>query len=244
MEAYLIDAVRTPTGKKKGALSAIRGDELATIPVKALLERTGAPADHVEDLILGCVTPIGEQGWNLGRQIALLADLPLSVCGTTINRMCGSGLQAVHWAAQGIMSGTHDLIIAAGTEMMSRVPMGSDGGDWAPGLNERFEIIPQHLSAERIATKWGISRAESDQYALESHRRASQAWIEGRFAKEVIPAGGLATDETVRPGTTYEQMAGLAPLFPDGIIHAGVSSPICDGAAAALLASEAKVKEL
>lgn len=244
MEAYIIDAVRTPTGKKKGALSSIRGDELATIPVKAVLERTGAPADQVEDLILGCVTPIGEQGWNLGRQIALLADLPLTVCGTTINRMCGSGLQAINWAAQGIMSGTHDLLIAAGTEMMSRVPMGSDGGDFAPGLAERYEVIPQHLSAERIAAKWGISRSACDQYALDSHRRASKAWVEGHFAKEVVPAGGLSTDETVRPGTTYDQMAGLVPLFPDGIIHAGISSPICDGAAAALLASEAKVKEL
>jgi acetyl-CoA acyltransferase len=243
-EAWIIDAVRTPTGKKKGRLATIRGDELATIPVKAILQRNHVPAEQVEDLILGCVTPVGEQGWNLGRQIALLADLPLSVTGTTINRMCGSGLQAIHWAAQGIMSGTHDLLIAAGTEMMSRVPMGSDGGDLSPQLTERYEIVPQHVSAERIAAKWGFTRADCDRYSLESHRRAAQAWAEGRFAKEIIPAGGLDQDETVRASTTYEQMAALPSLFPDGVIHAGNSSPICDGAAAALIASPQKAQEL
>jgi acetyl-CoA acetyltransferase family protein len=223
----------------------MRGDELATIPLKALLERTGAPADQIEDLVMGCVTPIGEQGWNIARQVALLADLPLDVCGVSLNRMCGSGLQAIHFAAQGIMSGTQDLLIAGGVEMMSRVPMGSDGGDWSPQLNERYEIIPQHLAADRIAAKWGISRQESDRYSLESHRRASQAWVEGRFANEVIPVPGmLATDETVRPGTTYEQVVALPSLYPDGVVHAGSSSPICDGAAMALVASEAKVKEL
>jgi len=245
VEAWIIDAVRTPTGRKNGGLSGIRADELVTVPMRAVLERSGVDAAQVEDVIMGCVTPIGEQGWNIGRQAALMAGFPLSVTGTTINRMCGSGLQALHWAAQGVMSGVHDLVMAAGTESMSRVPLGSDGGDLSPRLMEMYEIVPQHRSAEMIAAKWGFTRRDLDEYSLESHRRAAVAWAEGRFASEVVPVGAVSQDETVRPGTTLEKMMSLPLLFPpDGVIHAGNSSPICDGAAAALVASPEKAKEL
>jgi acetyl-CoA acyltransferase len=245
VEAWIIDAVRTPTGRKNGGLSGTRADELATVPMRAVLERNGVDAAQVEDVIMGCVTPVGEQGWNIGRQAALLSGFPLDVTGVTLNRMCGSGLQALHWAAQGVMSGTHDLVMAAGTETMSRVPIGSDGGDLSPRLTEMYEIVPQHVSAERIAAKWGFVRRDLDEYSLESHRRAAVAWAEGRFDREVVPVGAVTADETVRPGTTYEKMASLPLLFPpDGVIHAGNSSPICDGAAAALVASPEKAKEL
>lgn len=245
MEAWVIDAVRTPTGKKKGTLSTFRADELAAATLKAVVERSGLDPVHVEDVIMGCVTPIGEQGWNIGRQAALLAGFPLEVTGVSLNRMCGSGLQAVNWAAQGVMSGVHDLVIAAGAEAMSRVPLSSDGGDLHPKLTEMYEIIPQHLSAERIAAQWGFSRHDLDAYSLESHRRAAAAQAEGRFQREIIPYGGLAHDETVRPDTTLEKIASLPALFgPEGVIHAGNASQICDGAAAALIASPAKAREL
>jgi len=244
LEAWVIDAVRTPSGKKKGTYSTIRADELAAELLKSLVERNGVDPAHVEDVIMGCVTPIGEQGWNIGRQAALMAGFPLETCGVQLNRMCGSGLQAINWAAQGIMSGTHDMIIGAGTEGMSRTPMGSDGGDLSAKLREQYEIIPQHLSAERIAQQWGFSRRDLDLYSLESHKRAAQAMAEGRFAREIIPMFGLAADETVRPDTSLEKISTLPSLFPDGAIHAGNSSQICDGAAAVLLASPAKAKEL
>ncbi|HWI61043.1 MAG TPA: thiolase family protein [Symbiobacteriaceae bacterium] len=245
MDAWIIDAVRTPTGRKNGGLSGTRADELATVPMRAVLERNGVNPAELEDVIMGCVTPIGEQGWNIGRQAALMAGFPLDVTGVTLNRMCGSGLQALHWAAQGVMSGTHDLVMAAGAESMSRVPLGSDGGDLSPKLLEQYEIVPQHRSAEMIAAKWGFTRRDLDAYSLESHRRAGAAWAEGRFAREVVPVGAVERDETVRAETTPEKMASLPLLFPpDGVIHAGNSSPICDGAAAALVASPEKAKAL
>jgi acetyl-CoA acyltransferase len=243
-EAWIIDVVRTPTGKKKGALSGIRGDELATVPLKAVLERNGVAPAEVEDVIMGCVTPIGEQGWNIGRQVPLMAGFPLSVTGVTLNRMCGSGLQAIHWAAQGVMSGVHDMVIAAGVEAMSRVPMGSDGGDLSPMLRERYEIISQHEAADRIARQWGFTRRDLDEYSLESHRRAAAARAEGRFRREIIPAYGLAEDETIRPDTTLEKISALPALFPDGAVHAGNASQICDGAAAALIVSPDKARAL
>ncbi|HEY3363832.1 MAG TPA: thiolase family protein [Symbiobacteriaceae bacterium] len=245
LDAWIIDAVRTPIGKKKGTLSAIRADELATVPLKAVLARNGVDPNHVEDVIMGCVTPIGEQGWNIGRQAALLAGFPLDVTGVTLNRMCGSGLQALNWAAQGVMSGTHDLLIAAGVESMSRVPMGSDGGDLSPRLTEMYPWVPQHKSAEMIAERWGLSRRDLDEFSLQSHRRAALTQEEGRFQREIIPVGGLDYDETVRPDTSLEKISALPPLFPpDGVVHAGNSSQICDGAAAALVASPEKAREL
>jgi acetyl-CoA acyltransferase len=244
-EAWIIDAVRTPTGKKNGSLSGIRGDELVTLPMKAVLERHGIAPAEVEDVIMACVTPVGEQGWNIGRQAPLIAGFPLTVTGVTLNRMCGSGLQALHWAAQGVMSGTHDLLMAAGAEMMSRVPLGSDGGDLSPQLTERFQIVPQHQSAEMIARQWGFTRRDLDEYSLASHRRAVAAFDEGRFAREIIPVGALAQDETARRETSLEKLSSLPVLYPpDGVIHAGNSSPICDGAAAAVVASPEKARSL
>ena len=245
MEAWIIDVVRTPTGKKKGTLSGVHPVDLAAVPLKAVLERTGALPIDVEDVIMGCVTPIGEQGWNIGRQAALVAGLPLDVTGVSLNRMCGSGLQAVHWAAQGVMSATHDLVVAAGVESMSRVPMGSDGGDLSASLRQAYEIVPQHVSAERIAQRWGFVRRDLDEFSLESHRRAAAAEAEGRFRSEIVPCFGLAHDETVRPDTSLEKISSLPLLFPpDGVIHAGNSSQICDGAAAAIIASPEKAREL
>ncbi len=244
-EAWVIDAIRTPTGKKQGSLSHVHPTDLAALPLRKLLERNGVSPEHVEDVIMGCVTQTGEQGWNVGRQAALLADFPLDVPGVSLNRMCGSGLQALNWAAQGVMSGVHDLIIAAGVESMSRVPMGSDGGDLSPEMHKRHRIIPQHQSAELIAKKWGLSRRELDEYSLESHRRAAVAADEGRFDREIVPAFGLERDETIRRDTSLEKISSLPPLFPpDGVIHAGNSSQICDGAAAALVVSPEKAKEL
>lgn len=245
MEAWVIDAARTPTGKKRGRLSSIRPDDLAADLLRALVDRNRVDSVHVEDVIMGCVTQTGEQGWNIGRQAALLAGFPLEVCGATLNRMCGSGLQALMWAAQGIMSGTHEMLIASGVEAMSRVPMGSDGGDLSPRLTEAYNIVPQHVSAEMIAKQWGFSRADLDRYSYQSHMRAARAQAEGRFQREMIPVGGLEQDETVRPDTTLEKIAALAPLFPpDGAIHAGNSSQICDGAAAVLLAAPEKARSL
>jgi acetyl-CoA acyltransferase len=243
-EAWIIDAVRTPTGKKKGTLSGVRGDELATVPLRAVLERNGVAPAEVEDVIMACVTPIGEQGWNIGRQVALLAGFPLEVTGATVNRMCGSGLQAIHWAAQGIMSGTQDLVIGAGLEAMSRVPIMSDGGDLNPKLTELYPFISQHEAAERIAAQWGFTRRDLDEYSLESHRRAAAARAEGRFDREIIPCFGLTQDETIRPDTTLEKISALQPVFPGGAIHAGNASQICDGAAAALVASPEKARAL
>lgn len=244
MEAWVIDAVRSPTGRKKGTLSAMRGDELAAGVLRALVDRNGVDAAEVEDVIMGCVTPVGEQGWNIGRQAALIAGFPVETCGVQLNRMCGSGMQAVNWAAQGVMSGTHDLLIAAGVEMMSRVPMGSDGGDFSPRLSAAYQIVPQHMSAELIAQKWGFSRRDLDEFSLESHLRAARAQAEGRFAREIVPMGGLAHDETVRPDTTLAKILSLPPLWPDGLIHAGNSSQICDGSAAVLIAAPAKARSL
>lgn len=245
-EAWIIDAVRSPIGKRKGTLSTMRPDDLAAAILKGLVERVGVDPAEVEDVLMGCVTQIGEQGWNIGRLAALMAGFPLSVCGVSLNRMCGSSLQAVNWAAQGVISGAHDLVIAAGVESMSRVPMLSDGGDLSPLYKERFdEFVPQHRSAELIAQKWGFTRRDLDEYSYESHMRAARAQAEGRFDREILPVGGLAQDETIRPDTTVEKIGSLPPLFPpDGVIHAGNSSQISDGAAAVLIASPAKARAL
>lgn len=252
-EAWIIDAVRTPTGRKQGTLRHVRADELAATVLRALRERTGIPAGAVEDVVLGCVTPVGENGWNIGRTAALAAGYPVETCGLQLNRMCGSGLQAVNQAAQAIMAGAQDLVIAGGAENMSRVPMGSDGGDIHPAVLAGYEIVSQHEAAERVARRWGLSRPQLDEYSFHSHQKAAAAWREGRFAPEVVPvtavtpAGAvrLDRDETVRPDTTVERIGSLPPLFPpDGVIHAGNSSQISDGAAALLLAAPEKAREL
>jgi acetyl-CoA acyltransferase len=252
-DALIVDAVRSPIGKKSGTLSTLRGDELAAQVLNGLVGRLDVDPAEVEDVQLGCVTQIGEQGWNIGRMVPLVAGWPETVGGTTVDRQCGSSLQAGFNAAAAIWSGQLDLVVAAGVEMMSRVPMGSNGGDLSDALLERWQIVPQGISAEVIAEEWGLSREELDDYSLESHRRAVAAIDEGRFEGEIVPIDltnphvgvVFAVDETPRRETSAEALAGLPPAFvPDGKVTAGNSSQICDGAAGVLIASERKASEL
>ena len=252
-EALIVDAVRSPIGKRNGTLSSIRGDELAGQVLNALVKRNEVDPGQVEDVQFGCVTQIGEQGWNLGRMAPLVAGWPDTVCGTTVDRQCGSSMQANFNAATAIWSGQLDLVVSAGAEMMSRVPMGSGGGDLSDKLLDRWQIVPQGVSAEVIAEEWDISRDELDAFSLESHRRAIRAIDEGRFANEVVPVDltnphtGVVfeVDETPRRDTSSEALAALKPAFlPAGKVTAGNSSQICDGAAAVLLASEEAASRL
>jgi acetyl-CoA acetyltransferase family protein len=246
-EALIVDAVRSPIGKKNGTLASIRGDELAAQVLNALVERNDLDPGEIEDVQLGCVTQIGEQGWNLGRMVPLVAGWPETVAGTTVDRQCGSSMQTNFNAATAIWSGQLDVVVSAGVEMMSRVPMGSNGGDLSDKLLDRWQIVPQGISAEVIADEWGFSREELDAFSLESHRRAVAASDEGRFDGELVPVDltnphvgvVFAVDETPRRDTSAEALASLQPAFlPEGKVTAGNSSQICDGAAAALLASE------
>jgi acetyl-CoA acyltransferase len=198
-DALIIDAVRSPIGKRNGSLAGMRGDELAGRVLNALIERAGVDAGEVEDVQLGCVTQIGEQGWNIGRMVPLVAGWPDTVCGTSVDRQCGSSMQCNFNAAAAIWSGQLDLVVSAGVEMMSRVPMGSNGGDLSPALLERYDIVPQGISAEVIAEEWGLSRAQLDAYSLESHRRAIAATDEGRFENELVPIELPETDGTGTP---------------------------------------------
>ena len=244
-DALIVDAVRSPIGKRDGALSRIRGDELAAQVLNALVTRRGVDPAEVEDVQLGCVTQIGEQGWNVGRMVPLVAGWPESVCGTTVDRQCGSSMQANFNAAAAIWSGQLDLVVSAGVEMMSRVPMGSNGGDLSQGLLDSWQLVPQGISAELLAQEWKLSREELDAYSYESHRRAIAAIDEGRFENEIVPIRQFAVDETPRRDTSPEKLAQLAPAFvPDGTVTAGNSSQIVDGAAAVLVASEGKASEL
>ncbi len=252
-DALIIDAVRSPIGKKNGSLASIRGDELAAQVLNGLLARHDLDPGEIEDVQLGCVTQIGEQGWNLGRMVPLVAGWPESVCGTTVDRQCGSSMQTNFSAATAISSGQLDLVISAGVEMMSRVPMGSNGGDLSDKLLERWEIVPQGISAEVIADEWGLSREELDAFSLESHRRAAAAADEGRFDGEIVPIDltnphtgvVFGVDETPRRDTSREALAALKPAFlPEGKVTAGNSSQICDGAAGVLVASEAAANRL
>ncbi|HEV7133051.1 MAG TPA: thiolase family protein [Gaiellaceae bacterium] len=262
-DALIVDAVRSPIGRKNGTLSHIRGDDLSAQVVNGLIARNGVEPGAIEDLQWGCVTQINEQTWNIGRNVALAAGWPVTVCGTTVDRQCGSSMQTNFNAAAAVWSGQLDLVISGGVEMMSRVPMGSGNGSMSEAVLERHEIVMQGISAEEIAEKWDLSREELDRYSLESHERALRAIDEGRFEKEIIPieldvpapdgeGGGTATmvrtrfavDEAVRR-STLEKMAALQPAFiPDGKITAGNSSQIVDGAAAVLVASEQKASEL
>ena len=252
-DALILDAVRSPIGKRGGTLSRIRGDELAAQVLNGLLARHDLDPAAVEDVQMGCVTQIGEQGWNIGRMAPLVAGWPESVCGTTVDRQCGSSMQGSMNAAAAIQAGHLDLVVSAGVESMSRVPMGSSGGDLSDALLERFESVPQGISAEVIADEWGLTREELDAYSLESHRRAVAATEEGRFANEIVPievsnphVGVLVdTDETPRADTSLEALAALPPAFrPEGKVTAGNSSQICDGSAAVLVASERAVERL
>jgi acetyl-CoA acyltransferase len=252
-DALIIDAVRSPIGKKNGTLSSIRGDELAGQVLNALVARHDLDPAEVEDVQLGCVSQIGEQGWNLGRMVPLVAGWPESVCGTTVDRQCGSSMQTNFSAATAVWSGQLDLVVSAGVEMMSRVPMGSSGGDLSDELLDRWQIVPQGISAEVIAEEWGFSRDDLDAFSLESHRRAVAAIDEGRFENEVVPVEVsnphtgvlLAVDETPRRDTSMEALGALKPAFlPDGKVTAGNSSQICDGVAAVLVASERAASRL
>jgi acetyl-CoA acyltransferase len=259
-DALIVDAVRSPIGRKKGTLSSMRGDELAGQVLNALVERAGVDPGEVEDVQLGCVTQIGEQGWNVGRMVPLVAGWPETVSGTTVDRQCGSSMQANFNGAAAIWSGQLDLVVAAGIEMMSRVPMGSNGGDLSSALLDRWQIVPQGISAEVIADEWGITREELDSYSLESHRRAVAAIDDGKFEREIVPievpgelraagaavaATRFAVDETPRRHTSAEALAALEPAFvPGGRVTAGNSSQICDGSAAVLIASEGAASRL
>jgi acetyl-CoA acyltransferase len=252
-DALIIDAVRSPIGKKNGSLASIRGDELAAQVLNGLVARQDLDPAEIEDVQLGCVTQIGEQGWNLGRMVPLVAGWPESVCGTTVDRQCGSSMQTNFSAATAISAGQLDLVVSAGVEMMSRVPMGSNGGDLSDKLLDRWEIVPQGISAEVIADEWGFSREELDAFSLESHRRAAAASDEGRFDGEIVPIDltnphtgvVFAVDETPRRDTSLEALAALKPAFlPKGKVTAGNSSQICDGAAAVLVASESAAGRL
>jgi acetyl-CoA acyltransferase len=246
-DALIVDAVRSPIGTRNGTLASIRGDELAGQVFNGLVARQALDPAEVEDVQLGCVTQIGEQGWNIGRMVPLVAGWPETVCGTTVDRQCGSSMQTNFSAATAVWSGQLDVVISAGVEMMSRVPMGSGGGDLSDKLLDRWQIVPQGISAEVIAEEWRLTREDLDAYSLESHRRAIRATEEGRFDNELIPIDltnphtgvVLDVDETPRRDTSADALAALEPAFvPDGKVTAGNSSQICDGAAAVLIASE------
>jgi len=252
-DALIVDAVRSPIGRRNGTLSSVRGDELAGQVLNGLVSRNDVDPGEVEDVQFGCVTQIGEQGWNIGRMVPMVAGWPETVCGTTVDRQCGSSMQTNFNAATAIWSGQLDLVVSGGVEMMSRVPMGSNGGDLSDKLLERWQIVPQGISAEAVADEWGLSREELDAVSLESHRRAVAAVDEGRFENEIVPVEVenphvgtvFGVDETPRRETSAEALAGLKPAFlPEGKITAGNSSQICDGAAAVLIASERKASEL
>ncbi len=246
--AFIVDAVRSPIGRRNGKLASLRAVELAGQVLNALVERNSLDPSEVEDVQMGCVTQVGEQGWNIGRMAPLVAGWPDSVPGATVDRQCGSSMQCNFNAAAAVWSGQLDVVVSAGVESMSRVPMGSSGGDVSEKLLERWEIVPQGVSAELIAEQWGLSREELDAYSYESHRRALAAIEEGRFENEVVPIEVtnphvgvvFGVDETPRADTSPEALAALKPSFlPDGKVTAGNSSQICDGAAAVLVASEA-----
>ncbi|WNC17383.1 thiolase family protein [Brevibacillus brevis] len=255
-EAVIVEAVRTPIGRRGGVLSQTRPDELAAEVLREVVNRSGISAELVEDVILGCVSQVSEQAGDIARVAALIAGFPIEVPGTTIDRQCGSSQQAVHFAAQAILSGDMDVVIAGGVESMSRVPMGStsQGAKRSEKLTSRFELINQGLSAERIAQKWGFSRSQLDEYAAESHLRALRAQEEGRFEREIMPLtvtlpdgsrGRVFQDEGPRKGSTVEKLGTLRPSFQeDGRIHAGNASQISDGAAAILLMSREKAESL
>jgi len=257
-EAVIVEAVRTAIGRRGGKLSPVRPDDLLALTLREVVDRAGIDAAQVDDVIAGCVTQTGEQGMNIARAAALIAGFPVEVPGTTVNRFCGSGQQAVNFAAQGVLSGAQEIVIGAGVENMSRVPMGSDAfgpgeGPVSPKLMDLFEIIPQGNSAEMIAKKWGFTREQLDEFAYQSHIKAGQAIQEGRFSREVFPVQvkqngssyEFAVDEGVRIPPSREKMAQLKPSFQDdGVVTAGNSSQISDGAAAVLIMTKEKAQQL
>jgi acetyl-CoA acyltransferase len=257
--AYLVDAIRTPMGRRAGDLARIRADDLAAVPLRALVERNPIQGGDIEDVIMGCVTQVGEQGLNIGRTAPLIAGFPKEVTGTSVNRMCGSSQQAVNFAAMAVMSGVHDLVIGAGVESMSRVEMGSDmfykGTPKLPSdsLTWRYTFVQQGVSAELVAQQYGVEREEMDRFAMASHRKAGDAQLAGTFGAEIVGVDTVdengaslhvTQDGGIRHNASYEKVASLRPAFQEGgRITAATSSQISDGAAAILVASESAVKQ-
>jgi acetyl-CoA C-acetyltransferase len=257
-EAYIVDAVRTPVGKKNGALAAVHPADLGAHVLSELVTRTGIDPAAVEDVVFGCLDTLGPQAGDIARTAWLAAGLPEEVPGTTIDRQCGSSQQAVHFAAQGVMSGTQDMVVAGGVQNMSQIPIGAafraaaalgleqpDPFSGSKGWVARYgdQPVNQFHGAELICEKWGITREEMEAYALESHRRAIQAIDEGRFDREIAPFEGVTTDEGPRRDTSLEKMQSLKPVAEGGRITAAVASQISDGAAAILVVSERALKE-
>ena len=266
--AVIVDAVRTAGGKRNGNLSGWHPADLAGEVLKQLVERNQLDPELVDDVIMGCVMQVGNQGLNIGRNAVLAAGFPETVPATSVDRQCGSSQQAAHFGAQGVMAGAYDIVIAAGVEVMTTTPMGASitpgSMPFGPRVMARYRdpgLVPQGISAEMIAEKWGLTREDLDAFGAESQRRAEQATAEGRFDNEIVgvthkrldketgnivESSDLVTrDEGIRPGTTVETLAKLKPAFkPDGIVTAGNSSQITDGASAMLIMSEEKAKEL
>jgi acetyl-CoA C-acetyltransferase len=255
-EAYIVDAIRTPIGRRRGGLSQVHPADLGAHVITALLERTGVDPMAVEDVVFGCLDAIGPQSGDIARTCWLAAGLPDEIPGTTIDRQCGSSQQAVHFAAQGVMSGTQDLVVAGGVQNMSMIPIAAamtiaeplgfkDPFSGSKGWLARYgdQPISQFKSAEMIAEKWDISREDMEVFALESHRRALQAIDEGRFDREIVTLGDVEVDEGPRRGTTLQKMAKLRVLMEGGRLTAACASQISDGAAAILIASERAVKD-
>jgi acetyl-CoA acyltransferase len=258
LDPVVVGAVRTPVGRRNGALAGVHAVDLGAVVLRALVERSGIDPMQVDDVIMGCVSQVGEQSVNVARNAWLAAGLPEEVPATTIDRQCGSSQQAVQFAAQGIMAGGYQLVVAGGVEHMTRVPMGSTmsgpGVPFGPTMHDRYQgrLVPQGISAELITDKWGLTREEQDEFALRSHQRAAAAQDAGHFDPQPVPvevpgsdAGWFRADEGVRRDTSMEKLAGLKPAFrPDGQVTAGNSSQISDGAAALLLASRSTAERL
>ena len=267
--AVIVDAVRSPGGKRNGKLSGWHPVDLAAEVLNALVTRNDLDPALVDDVIMGCVMQVGDQGVNIGRNAVLAAGWPESVPGTSVDRQCGSSQQSMHFAAQGVIAGAYDVVVAAGVECMSTTPMGASviagSFPFGPRMMERYApvggLVPQGISAEMIADKWGLSREDLDAFGAQSQQRAERATAEGRFEHEIIPVKGrmkdretgnlveldemVTADEGIRPGTTAESLAKLKPAFkPDGKVTAGNSSQITDGAAAVLIMSEERANQL
>ncbi len=259
-EAVIVSAVRTALGRRNGRLKDWHPVDLMAQVLKEVVKRTGIEPGLVDDVIVGCVSQVGEQGLNIGRNAALAAGFPESVPGTTVDRQCGSSQQAIHFAAQGVLAGAYDIVIAGGVESMTRVPMGSTsqgpGAPFGPLMVERYNhgLVHQGISADLVAQKWEITREQLDEFSLESHRRAAHATAEGRFTSQILPipvkdeegrTSLFERDEGIRTDTSLEKLASLKPSFkPDGLITAGNSSQISDGAAAVLIMERATAERL
>jgi acetyl-CoA C-acetyltransferase len=255
-EAYVVDAVRTPVGRRNGVLAGVHPADLGAHVIGALVQRADLDPAAVDDVVFGCVDTLGPQAGDIARTCWLAAGLPESVPGTTVDRQCGSSQQALHFAAQGVLSGTQDLVVAGGVQSMSAIPISAamiagqqfgfeDPFSGSEGWRRRYgtQEVSQFRAAELIAERWSIDREEMEAFALESHERAIAAIDAGLFEREIVPLGGAAVDECPRRGTSLEQMAALAPLTEGGRVTAALASQISDGAAALLIASERAVRD-